>query len=157
MNHLNSIHHCIQFTVETKREGNLRFLDIDIYRRPNGSLGHRVYCKPTHTNLYLNARSHHHPSNKQAALSTLVHRARALCNENSLHAKSVFLRDVYRQKGYKDWQLDSSLNRHPNNSKPDIKPSSVTFLPYAGPIFNKISRVLARNSIKSVGLPHKKI
>lgn len=30
------------------------FLDIDIYERPDGSLG-KVYCKPTHTNPYLNS------------------------------------------------------------------------------------------------------
>jgi hypothetical protein len=34
-------------------EGHLPFLDIDIYKRPDGSLGHTVYRKPTHTNLYL--------------------------------------------------------------------------------------------------------
>jgi hypothetical protein len=78
LNHLNSIHQCIQFTMETKREGHLPFLDVDIYGRPNGSVGHRVYCKPTHTNLYLNVRSLHHSYNKQAELSTLFNRARAL-------------------------------------------------------------------------------
>jgi hypothetical protein len=58
LHHLNSIHQCIQLTMETEREGHLPYLDIDIYRRPGGSLGHRVYCKPTHTNLYLSAGSH---------------------------------------------------------------------------------------------------
>jgi hypothetical protein len=72
-NHLNSIHECIQFAMETESEAYLPFLDIDIYRRPDGSLGHRVYRKATHTNLYLNAGSHHLPSSKQAILSTLVH------------------------------------------------------------------------------------
>jgi hypothetical protein len=51
LNHLNSIHQCIQFSMETETEGQLLFLDTDIYRRPDGSLGHRVYGKPTHTNL----------------------------------------------------------------------------------------------------------
>jgi hypothetical protein len=37
------------------------------------------------------------------------------------------------------------------------KPNSVTFLPFVGTIFNRISRVLARNSIKSVGLPYMKL
>ncbi|XP_033609345.1 uncharacterized protein LOC117282715 [Cryptotermes secundus] len=87
LNHLNSINPCIQFTMETESEGHLPFLDIDIYKRPDGSLGHTVYRKPTHTNLYLNAKSHHHPSSKQAALSTLVHRARALCDQESLRVK----------------------------------------------------------------------
>jgi hypothetical protein len=79
-----SIHQSIQFTMETESEGHLPFLDLDIYRRPVGSLGHKVYCKPTHTNLYLSAMSHHHPSNKQVVLSTLIHRTRTLCDEDSL-------------------------------------------------------------------------
>jgi hypothetical protein len=69
IHHLNSIHQSIQFTMETESEGHLPFLDLDIYRRPDGSLGHKVYRKPSHTNLYLNAKSHLHPSNKQAVLS----------------------------------------------------------------------------------------
>jgi hypothetical protein len=39
LNHLNSSH---QFTMETEREGHFPFLDMDIYRRPDGSLGHSV-------------------------------------------------------------------------------------------------------------------
>jgi hypothetical protein len=65
--------------METETEGHLPFFGIDIYRRPDGSLGYRVYRKPAHTNLYLNAGPHYYPSNKQAVLSTLVHGARALC------------------------------------------------------------------------------
>jgi hypothetical protein len=62
LNYLNRIHQCIRFTMETESEGHLPFVDIYIYRRPDSSLGNKVYCKPTHTNLYLNAGSHHHPS-----------------------------------------------------------------------------------------------
>jgi hypothetical protein len=52
--------------MEIESDGDIFFLDIDIlvYRRPDGSLGHIVYRKLTHTNLYLNAKSHHHPVNK---------------------------------------------------------------------------------------------
>jgi hypothetical protein len=67
-----------------ENEGLLRYLDVGIYRRPDGSQGHKPYCKPTCTNLYLNAKSHHHPSNKQAVLFTLVNKARAVCDEDSL-------------------------------------------------------------------------
>jgi hypothetical protein len=48
--------------------------------------------KSTHTNVYLHDNSHHHPSNKQAVLSTLVHRARALCGHESLNDELEFLR-----------------------------------------------------------------
>jgi hypothetical protein len=93
LQHLNSFHQSIQFTMETESEGHLPFLDLDIYRRPDGSLGHKVYRKPTHSNLYLNAKSHHHPSNKQAVLSTLIHRAKALCDEDSLQAEGRLQRE----------------------------------------------------------------
>jgi hypothetical protein len=53
----------------------------------------------THTELYLNAKSNHHPSNRQEVPSTLVHRARAFCDEDSLQAELVFLRDVFKQNG----------------------------------------------------------
>jgi hypothetical protein len=54
LDHLN-IHESIQFTMETERDGHLPFLDIDIHRKPDGTLGHKVYRKPTHTNLCLNS------------------------------------------------------------------------------------------------------
>jgi hypothetical protein len=127
--------------METESEGHLPFLDLDIYRRPDGSLGHKVYHKPTHTNLYLNAKSHHHPSNKQAVLSTLIHRARALLDEDSLQAELVFLRDVFKQNGYNDRQIHRALNSRPHLAQPDNEPHSIAFLPFVGIIFNRISSV----------------
>jgi hypothetical protein len=49
LNHLNGHHNKIQFTME--KEGHLPFLDIDIYRKTDGSRRYKVYRKPTHTNL----------------------------------------------------------------------------------------------------------
>jgi hypothetical protein len=157
LNHLNGIHQCIQFTMDTESEGHLPLTDIYIYRRPDGSLGHRVYHKPIHTNLYLNTGSHYHPSKKQAVLFTMVHRARALCDQDILQAESMFLRDVFRQNCYNDRQIHRVLNRRLNISQPDDNPDPVTFLPYVTTIFNRISRVLSRHNIKSVDLHLKKV
>jgi hypothetical protein len=93
------------------------------------------------------------PSNKQVVLSTLIHRARSLCDEDSLQAELVFLRDVFKQNGYSDQQIHRTLNRRPHLDQPD-EPNSVAFLPFVGTILNHISRVLAQNNIISVGLPH---
>ena len=49
LTHLYSLNSKIQFTMETEIDGYLPFLDIHIYSRSNGSLGHKVYQKPTHT------------------------------------------------------------------------------------------------------------
>jgi hypothetical protein len=119
LSHLNNVHQCIQFTMETESEGHLPFLDLNIYRRPDGSLGHRVYRKPTHTNLYLSAMSHHHPANKQAILSTLVHRARALCDQDSLPAELDFLKDIFRQNGYNNRQISRVFNRRLHTNQPN--------------------------------------
>jgi hypothetical protein len=116
-----------------------------------------MYRKPTHTSLYLSAKYHHHPYNKQAVLSTLIHRARALCDENSLQAELVFLKDVFKVNGYSDRQIHRALNRLPRLPQPDNDPHSVVFLPLFGTVFNRISRVLARHKIKSVGLHHMKL
>jgi hypothetical protein len=143
--------------METERVGHLPFLDTTYLQKAQQLSGLQSICKPTHTILYLNAGSHHQSSNKQAALSTLMHRARAICDEDNLHVKLVFLRGIFRQNSYKDRQIHNVLNRRPNISKPNNRPSSVAFLPNAGPIFSQISRVLAQHNIKSVGMPHKKI
>jgi hypothetical protein len=91
----------IQFTLETEGEGHLPFLDIDIYCKSEGSLGQKVYHKLTHINLYLNSNSHYHLYNKQAVLSRLVHRARSLCAQRSLHSE---LRITFRQNSYSNRQ-----------------------------------------------------
>jgi hypothetical protein len=92
LDHLNSVHQSIQFTMETATFPSWMSISTD--------LGHKVYCKPTHANLYLNSNSYHHPSNKHAILSTLVHRARPQCDQDSLHGELVFLDDIFRQNGY---------------------------------------------------------
>jgi hypothetical protein len=88
-----------------------------------------MYCKPTHTNLYLN-KSHHHPSNKEAVLSTLVHRARDLCDEDSLQSELVFMRGIFKQIGYNNRQVYRALKRHPHLDQLDNKPSPVAFQPF---------------------------
>jgi hypothetical protein len=74
----------IQFTMEMETGGHIPILNIDVYRRLDSWLGYRIYRKPTHTNFYLNARSRHHPAKKQAVLSTVVHRVKAIYDPDSL-------------------------------------------------------------------------
>jgi len=72
---------------------------MDIYKKPDGSVGHKVYRKPTHPNLYLNTKSHHNLSNIQAVLNTLAHRARILCDSDSLEDELEFPKITYKQNG----------------------------------------------------------
>jgi hypothetical protein len=95
LEHLNGLHKNIQFTMEVEENGHLPFLNIDIYKKGDGSLGHKVYRKPTHTHLYLHQLSHHHPANKHSVISSLIHRSRALCDPDSLQQELDFLNGVF--------------------------------------------------------------
>ena len=108
LNHLNGIHNKIQFTMEIEEAGHLPFLDIDIYRKMDCSLGHKVYRKPTHTNLYLHQKSRH-PANKHPVLSSLVHKAKSLCDQESLAPELTFLTNVFKQNGYSHQQIQRAM------------------------------------------------
>jgi hypothetical protein len=47
LHELHNIHRNVQFTMETRRDKYCPSLHSNIYRRPDGSLGHKVYQKPT--------------------------------------------------------------------------------------------------------------
>jgi len=110
--------------METEVEGHLPFLDIDIYRKMDGSLGHKVYWKPTHTNFYLLQKSHHHPANKHSVLSSLVHRTKALCDQESLAPELTFLTNVFKQNGYSHQQIQRAIKPTARTNKTEDKPTS---------------------------------
>ncbi|KAG8233585.1 hypothetical protein J437_LFUL000996 [Ladona fulva] len=95
LNHLNSRHSNITFTMEIEEEGHFPFLDAD------GTLSHSVYRKPTHTDLYLNDSSHHHSAQLRSVLSKLTHRAYAISDEESLPGEIKHLRSTFLQNGYR--------------------------------------------------------
>ena len=128
LNHLNRLHNKIKFTMQ-KEEGHLPFLDIDIYRKTDGSLGHKVYRKPTHTNLYLHQNSHHHPATKQSVLASLIRRAKALCDQDSLTQELEFLTIVFNDNGYSPQQI-RAMEQTTRTAKTNDKPTSTAYIPY---------------------------
>ncbi|XP_026728032.1 uncharacterized protein LOC113494085 [Trichoplusia ni] len=85
--HLNRVHAKIEVTIEEEKEGKLPFLDVLVIREPNGRVTHTVYRKPTHTDRYLRADSHHHPSHLSSVPRTLLNRALALCDHDYVNAE----------------------------------------------------------------------
>ncbi|KAK5645676.1 hypothetical protein RI129_004140 [Pyrocoelia pectoralis] len=59
LDHLNNIHPNIKFRMEVENNNTIPFLDTLLTKLPNRKFLHSVYRKPTHTNKYLNALSHH--------------------------------------------------------------------------------------------------
>ena len=133
---------------------HLPFLDIDIYRKMDGSLGHKVYQKPTHTNLCLHQKSHHHPANKHSVLSSLVHRANALCDQESLASELTFLTKVFQRNDYGCKQIQRATKLATWSNKTENKPTSTAYLPCTRTTYG---RMLAKYNIKSVTIPPRKI
>jgi len=49
---------------------SLSFLNALVNRHPDGTLGHTVYRKPTHIDLYLHAKFNHHVAKKGHFINT---------------------------------------------------------------------------------------
>lgn len=158
--HMNNIHSNIQFTIETEEEGRLPFLDVLIQRKSDGRLGHSVYRKPTHTDLYLSAQSFHHPLQKRAVLNTLIFRAKTVSDEDHLESEIHHLKYVFRKNGYgpRDIRTAFAKKKKKNENVEDSRDGQPTaFLPFCGATSNKIGRVLGRHGIRSIFRPPRKI
>jgi len=132
-------------------------MSTSIYRKTDDSLGHKVYQKPTHTNLYLHQNSHHHPANKQLVLSSLTLRAKALCDQDSLAQELEFLTTVFKENGYSHQKIQQAMKLATRTAKSKDKPTSTAYIPYTQTTYSQLSRMLAKHNIKSVALPPKKI
>ena len=75
LDHINSIDPNIKFTVKGNQEnGAIPFLDTLVKPGADNSLSIRVYCRPTHTDQYLQWDSHHNLADMYSVISTLTHR-----------------------------------------------------------------------------------
>ena len=85
--------------MEIEQNNSLPFLDVLVTHNDNGSLSHQVYRKKTHTDRYLNARSHHHPSQKLGVLNTLAVRALRISDQNHLDHEQNHLKHALQNNG----------------------------------------------------------
>lgn len=80
-------------------------------KKIDGSLGHKVYKKPTPPDLYLSATGHHHPAQKRTLLSTLVHQAHVVSDPESLQVELRYLQRVFVSNGYSPCNTHLAFNR----------------------------------------------
>ncbi|CAF4946941.1 unnamed protein product [Pieris macdunnoughi] len=137
---------------QTREESWYRLKDILIIRKADGTLGHTIHRKATHTDRYLNGESHHHPSQLLSVGKCLFQRAQRLCDDAHLeeelqHAKQV----LHRNK------LRIPRLHHKNKNKTQTVPRQPAYLPYVKGVTDRISRILKRASIHTIFKPHKKI
>lgn len=157
--HLNSIHEDIKFTMEIEENDCLPFLDILVKKKNNGSLGHTVYRKPTHTNRYLNANSNHNPSQLSSVINTLVTRSKRLADKDHIHEELDLLSNALQANGFSKYLIDKSINKRKktNPETEEEPPLSIAILPYIKGSTDKISRILKNNKIKTIYKSENKI
>ena len=81
LQHLNSQHPRIKFTLDEEEVGRLPFMDVSSTRQLDGSLTRQVYQKSTHTNRYVLFSSHHPTKVKEGIVRGLADRAIKVCND----------------------------------------------------------------------------
>jgi hypothetical protein len=89
--------------------------------------------------------------------TTLVHRARALCDQESLPQELDFLTKVFKKNGYSQQQIQRAMKPTAQTIKTKNKLISTAYLPYIQTTFGRLSRMLNKHNIESVTLPPKKI
>ena len=109
----------IQFTTkDAKPDRSLPFLDTIDMPEPDNSLLSSLYRKPTHTDLYLQWDSHHHPSAKLSVINTLKHRARTVCfNQQLLKKEGDHLNKALRSCKYPAWALNRANIKSKKNNR----------------------------------------
>ena len=107
--HINSINQNIQFTSE-REQGPC--LDVTILHNGDGFLSTKMYCKPTHTDQYLQFSSHHPTAHKRGVVSTLLKRAAPHCSMNSLvREERSYVKETLHQNGYTQ-SISSLISAH---------------------------------------------
>ncbi len=159
LQHLNSIEPSIQFTVERETNGDLAFLDLNVYRTIEGKLETAVYRKPTHTDKYLSYNSHHPVSHKKSVAKTLLQRAKHLpSNSDSQANEREYVLNILRENNYPKDFLKNCLNpsacRNQNNSEGDISIKGYAVVPYIQGVTEPIKRILSNCNIKVTLKPY---
>ncbi|GJQ86532.1 hypothetical protein Trydic_g10432 [Trypoxylus dichotomus] len=98
--------------MEVEKSGVIPFLDALVTREPNGRLGHSVYRKPTHTDRYLRAGSHHHPAQKLSVVNSLVRRAVSISEPDNLPKELQHVKLSLQNNGYRGRDTQKVIKKH---------------------------------------------
>ncbi|GJQ65859.1 hypothetical protein Trydic_g3961 [Trypoxylus dichotomus] len=113
--HFNSIHPRIHFTMELEKDGQLPSHDVQVNRNRDGTLGHGVYRKSTHTDRYLHYNSNHHSKQKRVVIKTLVDQAVRIREPQHIEQEFQHLKQALQANGYRNLQIKRAMP--PSNSK----------------------------------------
>ena len=121
----------IQFTVEVESEGKLPFLDVLLQWDPGGSISTTVYRKATHTDRYLNFKSHHPLAHKLAVVKMLHSRVGAICSDITTKDQETWLiRQALIKNGYPRGVIQHHTTAARSRPTDDQTQGPIVTLPY---------------------------
>ena len=152
LQHLNSQQPTIRFTMETKNDNKIAFLDASVPREPDGRLTTSVYRKPTHTDQYFAYDSHHPQSVKRGIVKCLYDRAKRLVIKPSvITAEKKHLSSVLVSNGYpSSFMQKISKARTAPKKEPVAEFKSTAVLPYVQGVSEPFRRCLEQQGIRTV-------
>ncbi|XP_046400874.1 uncharacterized protein LOC124167119 [Ischnura elegans] len=140
--------------MQMEKDRRIPFLDVMVNKRIDGSLGHEIYRKPTHTDRYLNAYSHHHPPQKASLVAALLHSAYKLSDAESLVKEKEHLMTTLKRNGYnremiliRTAQVGKRNRTLDKEKQPNEKLETYATIPYVAGTSEKISRIPKKKNI----------
>ena len=121
LDHINNIDPAIRFTVEGNQENaSIPFLDTLVKPEADNSLTITVYCKPAHTDQYLQWDSHHNLSAKYSVIGTLTHRAKMGCTSPEHFQREIqHLREALVNCKFPGWTMHKVQTKYINGNQED--------------------------------------
>lgn len=154
---INNHHKDIQFTMEEEIDGILGFLDIQLYEKPDRSIGHQVKRKVTSSNKYMGYGSYHPEAHKLGVIDTLLRRAFILSDEDHVQEELIFVEEVLQENGYpinlirKRKEIVKQKIATLGTEKIQRNPERRIILPYAGDVTMKMARYLRTHLDVEIG------
>ena len=158
--------------MEEENNSLLNYLDLNLARKPDGTISFTIFRKPTHTEKYLDYDSNHPIEHKSSVVRTLLHRAFTLCDIEHRQQEVNHISDALQNNGYPkslikkhEQKLVSKFNdtNHQRNNDPtsndpisDGKQPYVS-IPYIPGVSERISRVFKKYDVKVAHQPTRKL
>ena len=112
VDYMNSKHKNINFSFETEKDGQMPFLDVNVFRE-NGKFVTNVYRKETFTGVYTNFSSFIPLEHKFGLVYTLLHRCFCLVSDMSkFHFEIEKLKEILLSNGYSNNFFDNMSKFH---------------------------------------------
>ena len=155
LQHLNSQHPSIQFTVEVEKDGQLPYMDVTVSRDDQtNKLLTTVFRKPTHTGRYLHYTSHHPDSAKRSVVCSLAKRKKYITlSDQAVQAEEQQLRLDLTANGYPESVISKCTSSQraapPKPIVVDSRNGVAASIPYVKGLSEAIRRFLATLGIRT--------